>query len=89
MVFKNGTNNSFLHPKNWPLTIKITLSLVIMVMAAIISITLLSIRREQHNFQTELKQRAVMLLNALEIASIDALYYLDTDYLSDLMEALG
>lgn len=89
MLFKSGINNSFLHPKNWPLTLKITLSLVTMVMAAVISITLLSIRREQQTFQTELKEQAVILLNTLEIASIDALYHLDTDYLSDLMEALG
>lgn len=89
MVFKSGTNNSFLHPKNWPLTIKITLSLAIMVMTAVISITFLSIRREQQTFQAELKEQAVMLLKALEISAIDALYRLDVDYLSDLMEALG
>lgn len=62
-----------------------TITLIIAVMA----VTMLSIRREQQTFRTELEQQAALLLDTLEAATADFLYYQDTDALTDIIEALG
>ena len=60
-----------------------------MVIIAVTAVTLLSIRREQQTFRTELQQQAELLLDTLEAATADFLYQQDADALSDIMEALG
>ena len=75
--------------RNWSLIVKITLTTTAMIVMVVVSVTLLSIRREQQTFRKELEQQAKLLLDTLEVAVADPLYYLDTDYLSDLMEAFG
>jgi signal transduction histidine kinase/FixJ family two-component response regulator len=52
-------------------------------------LTVLSVRREQQTFQRELEQQASLLLDTLEASSVDFLYFLDADFLSDLMLDLG
>jgi hypothetical protein len=63
--------------------------MTILVVVAVSSVTVLSINREQQTFRKELEQQADMLLDTLTAATADQLYYLDTDSLSDIMEALG
>ena len=75
--------------RNWPLAVKLTLMVTTMVIVAVGSVTLLSIRREQQTFRTELKQQAQLLLNTVETTTSNLLYYLDSDQLSDIMEMLG
>ncbi len=73
----------------WPLAVKLTLTMTLLVVLAVGSVTLLSIRREQQTFRAELEQQADLLLDSLEAVVADPLYYLKTDNLSDIMEALG
>lgn len=75
--------------RNWPLAAKLTLTMTTMIIIAVIGVTMLSVRREQQTFRTELEQQADLLLDTLEAAMGDFLYLQDADALSDIMEALG
>jgi PAS domain S-box-containing protein len=75
--------------KSWPLAVKLTLAMTTMVIIAVATVTLLSIRREQQTFRAELQQQADLLLDALEAATPDLLYYQDSDTLTNIMQALG
>lgn len=74
---------------DWPLAAKLTLTMITLILLVVAAITLLSIRREQQTFRTELQQQADLLLDTLEAATINALYFQDVDFLSDIMESLG
>src|SRR5262245_58746326 len=75
--------------KAWPLAFKLGAIMVLMVSIAIIVVTLLSIRREEDNFRHELEQQALLVLETMELTSIDALYKLDVNYLQNFMADIG
>ncbi|MBE2201933.1 MAG: HAMP domain-containing protein [Anaerolinea sp.] len=72
-----------------PLALKLMLTITVIVVLAVTIVTLLAIRRERGTFQEELEQQAALLLNTIAASSADSLYFLDTDFLSDLMLDLG
>lgn len=72
-----------------PLALKLTLTITIIVILVVAIVTLLTIRRERQTFQAELEQQAYLLLNTISASSVDSLYFLDADFLSDLMLDLG
>jgi signal transduction histidine kinase/DNA-binding NarL/FixJ family response regulator len=71
------------------LAVKMALLMTCAIAIAVGSVTLLSLHRERQTFRYELKVQAQLMLKLLSTASQDALYYLDADLLSDLMEQLG
>src|SRR4030095_14824897 len=75
--------------KAWPLAVKLGAIMVLMVSIAIIGVTLLSIRREEENFRHELEQQALLVLDTMELTSIDAMYKLDVNYLQNFMGDIG
>ena len=75
--------------QRWPLAVRLTLLITTIVMLAVLLVTSLSVRRERRTFHDELEQRAVLLLDTIVASSGDSLYFLDADYLSDLMRDLG
>ena len=75
--------------RRWPLVIKISLSMTLSVTLAVAGVTLISLRRQQQTFKEELEIQAQSMLEILTLAARDALYYLDADVLSDIMEKLG
>jgi len=72
-----------------PLLLKLTVTITTIVILVVAIVTLLTIRRERQTFQAELEQQAALLLNTLGASSVDSLYFLDADFLSDLMLDLG
>ncbi len=75
--------------RRWPLVVKISLSMTLSVTLAVAGVTLISLRRQQQTFKEELEIQAQSMLETLTLAARDALYYLDADRLSDIMEKLG
>ena len=75
--------------RGWPLVVKISLSMTLSVTLAVAGVTLISLRRQQQTFKEELEIQAQSMLEILTLAARDALYYLDADRLSDIMEKLG
>jgi signal transduction histidine kinase len=71
------------------LAVRLTISITLLVTLAVMGITLLSVQREQQNFQTELQQQATVLLSALVAVEADALYRLDANTLQDITRELG
>ncbi len=83
-----------MHSKNisWSnvsLTVKLTLTVSFVVLITVISITLLSLWREQQNFRAELEQQATLLLDVLTVVIDDPLYTQDVDFISTFMTDLG
>ncbi len=72
-----------------PLALKLTLIITLIIVVIVSVITALTVRRERQNFQRELEQQAVLLLNTLSASGADSLYFLEADYLSDVMLDLG
>ena len=70
------------------LATKLTLAMTALVTVAVINVTWLSLRREQQNFRQELENQAETLLNTLTVATIDALYFGNVDYIQDIVEQL-
>jgi signal transduction histidine kinase len=66
-----------------------TLAINLVVFVSVFSILGFSITRIRNQYAHEMESQAFLLLDALEISIGDALYRLDVDYMSDLMEALG
>ncbi len=60
-----------------------------MILVIIVTITLLSINREQQTFRTELQQQADLQLQTLSAAGADSLYTLRADSLQTIMLTLG
>ncbi len=75
--------------KNWPLALKLTVSITLIVVLTVTIVTLISMRRDRQTFQAELEQQAELLLNTLSAGSADSLYFLDADFLNDMMVDLG
>ncbi|HRQ36314.1 MAG TPA: response regulator [Chloroflexota bacterium] len=72
-----------------PLALKLTLIITLIIVIVVTVITTLTVNRERHNFQGELEQQAELLLNTLAASGADSLYFLEADYLSDVMRDLG
>ena len=51
--------------RSWPLAIKLTLMMTLLIIVIVAGVTLLSIRREQQTFQMELEQQAELILSSL------------------------
>lgn len=77
------------NPRNGSLATRLTIAMTTLVIFAITSVTLLSLRRQQETFQAELQQQAEILLNTLVVTSADPLYFLDVSFLKELMGELG
>lgn len=75
--------------RRWPLALKLTATTTTIVVLVVIVVTMLAAQRERQAFQAELEQQAALLLDTLSASSADALYFLDADFLSDLMANLG
>lgn len=75
--------------KKGSLATKITLAMTTLVIVAVASVTMLSLRRQQETFRDELEQQADLLLDTLVVATQDSLYFLDVSYMKELMEELG
>lgn len=71
------------------LATKLTLAMTSLVIVAVVSVTWLSLRREQQTFRKELEQQAKILLDALAVTTADSLYMLDADFMEEIMEQLG
>ncbi|MBA3875293.1 MAG: HAMP domain-containing protein, partial [Anaerolineae bacterium] len=75
--------------RQWSLTVKLTLSIIVLVVLVVVGLTLLSIQREQQNFRTELQQQAELVLNTLIAAQVDDLYTLNATALQSITSNLG
>lgn len=75
--------------RSWPLALKLTITITFIVVLVVTVVTLISIQRERQNFQTELEQQADLLLTTLSAGAADSLYFLDADFLNDMMVDLG
>ncbi|MBP8001296.1 MAG: HAMP domain-containing protein [Chloroflexi bacterium] len=73
----------------WPLALRLTITITLAVVLVVVFISAVTIRRERQTFQGELEQQAKLLLDTLAAASADSLYFLEADFLSDLMRDLG
>ncbi len=72
-----------------PLTVKLPLTMIVLVVMAVASVTLLSLWREQQNFRAELEAQASAMLDMLTTSIDDALYNLDVDELSGIVRELN
>jgi signal transduction histidine kinase len=75
--------------KRWPLALKLTVTITSIVIIMVLTVTMISVRRERQNFQAELEQQAVSLLKTISASSADSLYFLDGDFLVDLMRDIS
>src|SRR5579859_516836 len=73
----------------WPLAIKLTLVMTVMIVLTVGAVTLLSIRREQATFRTDLEQQGELLLDSLTASGADLLYRLQLTSLQNLIGGLG
>ena len=73
----------------WPLALRLTLTITLVIVFLVMFVSIVTARRDRQNFQTELEQQATLLLDTLAAASADSLYFLEADYLSDLMRDMG
>jgi signal transduction histidine kinase len=73
---------------NLPLAVKLAVTMTLLVVIAVVGITMLSIRREQQAFRSELKNQASLVLDGLAVSSADALYMLDTNRLATTVTQL-
>src|SRR5262245_59372850 len=72
-----------------PLALKLTLIITLIIVMVVTIITALTVRRERQSFRREMEQQAVLLLNTLAAGGADSLYFLEADFLSDVMLDLG
>lgn len=75
--------------QQWPLALRLTFFITAIIVLVVFFVTALTIRRERESFRLELQQQALLLLQTITASSVDFLYTLDADYLSDLMRDLG
>jgi signal transduction histidine kinase len=71
------------------LATKLTLAMTGLIIVAVASVTVISLRQQQQRFQSDLEQQASILLNTLAVTTSDALYGLDADFLAEIMQQLG
>ncbi|MCZ7672208.1 MAG: phosphate/phosphite/phosphonate ABC transporter substrate-binding protein [Chloroflexi bacterium] len=75
--------------KNWSLALKLTITITFIVVLVVAVVTLVSIRRERQTFRAELEQQAILLIDTIAASAADSLYFLDADFLNDMMVDLG
>ncbi|MCB8942963.1 MAG: HAMP domain-containing protein [Ardenticatenaceae bacterium] len=75
--------------KRWPLALKLTVTITGIVVLLVLLVTAISTQRERHNFQAELEQQALLLLDTIAASTVDSLYFLDGDFMVDLMRDIG
>ncbi len=75
--------------KNWSLAVRLVLVTTFLIVVSVIATSTLAIRRINTSFQAELQIQAELLLTTLETSSKDALYYLDVDKITDIIQLLG
>jgi two-component system, NtrC family, sensor kinase len=73
----------------WPLAAKLSLLIGLMLSSAIVVVMLLSVQREEETFRRELQGQAEVVLETIELASIDSLYVLNVQFLRNLMTDIG
>ncbi len=71
------------------LATKLTLAMTSLVVIVVAGVTWLSVYRQQKSFHRELQQQAEILLNTLAVTVRDSLYYVDADFMGEMMEQLG
>ena len=71
------------------LATRLNIVITALIVVIVVGVTLLSIRREQQTFRTELERQSELLLATLIAAATNPLYAQDVDALSNLMERLG
>ena len=74
--------------RDWPLAVKLTVAMTLLVTATVGTVTAAAILREQRIAQGEMEAQAQLILNSLAVASSDSLYFSDTNKLSDLARRL-
>jgi PAS domain S-box-containing protein len=74
--------------KNWPLAIKLTLVMTLLVITAVGMVCLAFIYREQRVARYEMQEQAKVILASLAVASSDAIYFSETNKLSDIARRL-
>ncbi len=74
--------------RDWPLAVKLTVAMTLLVTATVGSVTAAAIIREQRIAHGEMEAQAQLILNSLAVASSDSLYFSDTNKLSDLARRL-
>ena len=70
------------------LAVRLAIAIVGSIAVSNAGITALSISRNQHAFRQSLQHQAVTLIEALDVATVDALYLNDGDYLKDLIRSV-
>ncbi len=73
---------------NWSLAVKLTLTMTVLVVAAVAAVTLLASHREEKTFREELKLQAELLLDAIEASNVNPTGQQDSEILSELISAL-
>lgn len=76
-------------PGKWSLFFKFILSISFIIVITIVSASVIFILKEQNRLKEELQQKAGLLLDTLEHTLSDPLYYMDVNFMSDIMEVLG
>ncbi len=71
------------------LATKLTLAMTSLVVIVVAGVTWLSVDLQQKSFRRELEQQADILLNTLAVTVRDSLYYVDADFMGEMMEQLG
>jgi hypothetical protein len=75
--------------RRWSIAGKLTFTITLSVMVAVVGVTWLSLRREQQTFRRSLEAQAQSTLNLLATLAADPLYKLQPDTLSGLMVRFG
>src|SRR5438270_7429709 len=73
----------------WPLAVKLSVTMTTLVIVIVAFITLISVAREQENFKKELQQQAALQLDTLTAAGSEMLYKLDAGSLQSIMTGIG
>src|SRR5258708_35758386 len=73
----------------WSLTVKISVTMIAVIILVVVGVTLVTISREQTDFKTDLQQQAELQLDTLVAAGSNPLYKLDKATLQQIMDGLG
>lgn len=71
--------------RRWPIAVKLTFTISLSVMAAVVGVTWLSLNREQQTFRLSLEAQAQSTLDLLAALAADPLYKLQPNVLSELL----
>ncbi len=65
------------------------MTMSMLVIFSVVSVTFISVKREEHNFRKELEQQAETLLNTLSAATADQLYISDVEFVENVIDELA